>query len=215
MQCPAWLLATVVLCFHSPYVDGHCSDLSNCMGFTSYEQILQCIRQCGSKQDVSNYGTVASSEQQNNEEEVEEQSLSLGLLLSALAPGSTEAQIFTGEPSHSEERRSYSMEHFRWGKPIGRKRRPIKLFNNNAIEEEPEESTETFRVERGQGAVLDIQQRNNVKTNGKYRMTHFRWNAPPDKRYSGFMRPYTEQSHTPLLSLIRNVIVKDGQQFKN
>ncbi|XP_051954258.1 pro-opiomelanocortin-1-like [Xyrauchen texanus] len=209
MQCPAWLLATVVLCFHSPYVDGRFLDLSNCMGLTSNEQILQCIRQCRPKQDVSEYGTVASSEQQNNEEEVEEQSLSLGLILSALAPGSSEAQNPTGETSHSEERRSYSMEHFRWGKPMGRKRRPIKLFNN-AIEKEPEESMETFRVKRGQGAILDGQQRNNVKTNGKYRM-----NAPPDKRYRWFKKPYTEQSHTPLLSLIRNISVKYGHQFKN
>ncbi|XP_040920267.1 pro-opiomelanocortin-like [Toxotes jaculatrix] len=30
--------------------------------------------------------------------------------------------------AHSDERRSYSMEHFRWGKPSGRKRRPIKVF---------------------------------------------------------------------------------------
>ncbi|KAG7242924.1 hypothetical protein INR49_017614, partial [Caranx melampygus] len=29
---------------------------------------------------------------------------------------------------HSNKRRSYSMEHFRWGKPSGRKRRPIKVF---------------------------------------------------------------------------------------
>lgn len=27
-----------------------------------------------------------------------------------------------------DKRRSYSMEHFRWGKPSGRKRRPIKVF---------------------------------------------------------------------------------------
>ncbi|XP_051981102.1 pro-opiomelanocortin-like [Xyrauchen texanus] len=200
MQCQAWILVAVVLYFHSPYVAGRCLDLSNCMGLKSNEQIWQCIRQCRSKQDVSNYGTVSSSEQKNNEEE----SLSLGLLLSALAPGSTETQNPTGEPPHSEERRSYSMEHFRWGKPMGRKRRPIKVFINNALEEEPEESTETFRVQREQGAVLDVQQRNNVKTNGKYRMTHFRWNTPPVKRYGAFMRPYSEHSQKPLLTLMRH-----------
>lgn len=30
--------------------------------------------------------------------------------------------------ARSDERRSYSMEHFRWGKPSGRKRRPVKVF---------------------------------------------------------------------------------------
>uniref|UniRef100_A0A4W3J0Y0 Proopiomelanocortin n=1 Tax=Callorhinchus milii TaxID=7868 RepID=A0A4W3J0Y0_CALMI len=29
-----------------------------------------------------------------------------------------------------EDKRSYSMEHFRWGKPVGRKRRPIKVYPN-------------------------------------------------------------------------------------
>lgn len=110
------------------------------------------------------------------------------------------------------------MEHFRWGKPMGRKRRPIKVFTDGALEEEPvepEKLVESIRVEREQGDKLRIQNRNNVKNNGRYRMTHFRWNAPPDKRYGGFMRPFSDQSNKPLLTLIRNIIVKDGQQFKD
>ncbi|XP_016353302.1 proopiomelanocortin b [Sinocyclocheilus anshuiensis] len=204
MLCPSWLLAAAVLCFHSPYVDGRCLDLIDCMGLKTNEQKWQCLRQCRS-----------SSEQQNSEEEVEEESLSLGLLLSALSPDSIELQDATGEAPHNDERRSYSMEHFRWGKPMGRKRRPVKVFTNGALEEEPEESVESVRVERGQSGTLDVQPRNNAKSNGKYRMTHFRWNAPPNKRYGGFMRPYPDQSHKPLLTLIRNVIVKDGQQFRD
>ncbi|ROL52481.1 Pro-opiomelanocortin-2 [Anabarilius grahami] len=218
MLCPPWLLAAAVLCFHSPYVDGRCLDLIDCMGLKSNEQKLQCIRQCRSAQESSNYGRVSSSEQLNSEEEVEEESLSLALLLSALSPDSIELQDPTGETPHNDERRSYSMEHFRWGKPMGRKRRPVKVFANGALEEEPvepEESVESIRVERGQGDKLHIQNRNNVKNNGRYRMTHFRWNAPPDKRYGGFMRPFSDQSNKPLLTLIRNVIVKDGQPFRD
>ncbi|XP_050994411.1 proopiomelanocortin b isoform X2 [Labeo rohita] len=215
MLCSSWLLAAAVLCFHSQYVDGHCLDLTDCMGLKTNEQKL-CIRQCRYPQESPNYGRVSSSEQQNNDEEVEEESLSLGLLLSALSPDSTELQDATGEAPHNDERRSYSMEHFRWGKPMGRKRRPVKVFTNGALEEdEPEESVENVRVERGQSGTLKVQQRNNAKTNGKYRMTHFRWNAPPDKRYGGFMRPYSDQSNKPLLTLIRNVIAKDGQQFRD
>ncbi|KAM7395400.1 hypothetical protein PAMA_006927 [Pampus argenteus] len=30
--------------------------------------------------------------------------------------------------AHSDKRRSYTMEHFRWGKPSGRKRLPVKIF---------------------------------------------------------------------------------------
>lgn len=180
--------------------------------------VQQCIRQCRSAQESSDYGRVSSSEQQNSEEEVEEESLSLDLLLSALSPDSTELRDATGEAPHNDERRSYSMEHFRWGKPMGRKRRPVKVFTNGALEEEPEESAESVRVERGQSGTLNVQQRNKAKSNGKYRMTHFRWNAPPDKRYGGYgwlHEPYSDQSHKPLLKLIRNVIVKDAQQFRD
>ncbi|KTF79972.1 hypothetical protein cypCar_00032013 [Cyprinus carpio] len=215
MLCPSWLLAAAVLCFHSPYVDGRCLDLMDCMGLKTNEQKLQCIRQCRSVQESSNYGKVSSSEQQNSEEEVEEEGLSLGLLLSAMSPDSIEFQDAAGEAPHNDERRSYSMQHFRWGKPMGHKRRPVKVFTNSALEEEPEESVERVRVERGQSAKLDIQPRNNARSNGKYRMTHFRWNAPPNKRYGGFMRLDSDQSHKPLLTLIRNVIVKDGQQFSD
>ncbi|XP_043075190.1 proopiomelanocortin b [Puntigrus tetrazona] len=211
MLCPSWLLAAAVLCFHSPHVDSRCLDLMDCMDLKTNEQKLQCIRQCRSAQEPSDHGRVSSSERQNSEEEVEEESLSLGLLLSALSPDSTELQASTGEAPHDDERRSYSMEHFRWGKPMGRKRRPVKVFTGSALDEEPEESAESVRVERGQSGGMDLQQRNNAKTSGKYRMTHFRWNAPPDKRYGGFMRSYADQSHKALLTLIRNAIVKDVQ----
>uniref|UniRef100_A0A8C1KEA3 Proopiomelanocortin b n=1 Tax=Cyprinus carpio TaxID=7962 RepID=A0A8C1KEA3_CYPCA len=183
MLCPSWLLAAAVLCFHSPYVEGRCLDLIDCMGLKTNEQkLVRFIL----TQESSNYGRVSASEQQNSEEEVEEVSLSLGLLLSALSPDSTE--------------RSYSMQHFRWGKPMGRKRRPIKVITSSALEEEPEESAESVRMERGQNGILDVQQRKNAKSNGKYRMTHFRWNTPPT---------------SSLLTLIRNIIVKDAQQFRD
>lgn len=183
--------------------------------FHTYFHLQQCINQCASAQEYTNYGTLSLPEQQSDEEEVEEESLSLGLLLSALSPVLNIAQDPTEDPLHGEDRRSYSMEHFRWGKPMGRKRRPIKIFTNGALEGEPEESTEAVRVERGQENTMNVQQRNNVKTNGKYRMTHFRWNSPPDKRYGGFMSSSQEKSRKPLLTLIRNVIVRDGHQLKN
>ncbi|KAG1963388.1 proopiomelanocortin b [Pimephales promelas] len=193
MLCPSWLLAAAVLCFHSPYVDGRCLDLIDCMGLKSNEQKWLCVRQCRSAQESSNYRSVSSSEQPKSEEEVGEESLSLSLLLSALYPDSIALQDPNGESTHNDERRSYSMEHFRWGKPMGRKRRPVKVFTNGALEEEPEEPEEleeSVRVERGQGGTLNVQNRNNVKNKGKYRMTHFRWNSPRDKRYRGFIRHF-------------------------
>lgn len=130
------------------------------------------------------------------------------------------------------------MEHFRWGKPVGRKRRPIKVYASNGVEEE---STEVFpgemkrrelasevlaaaaeeeekaqevmeEVEEEQQQLLsDIQE----KKDGAYKMKHFRWGGPPaSKRYGGFMKSWDERSQRPLLTLFKNVINKDGQQQK-
>ncbi len=58
----------------------------------------------------------------------------------ALAPA--EQMDPESSPRH-EHKRSYSMEHFRWGKPVGRKRRPIKVYTNGV----EEESAETLPAE--------------------------------------------------------------------
>ena len=77
----------------------------------------------------------SSAEQQSTEE-----SFSLGILLASLASGE---MTLEPEPQlRGEERRSYSMEHFRWGKPAGRKRRPFK-----AVALEGDDSSEGFPLE--------------------------------------------------------------------
>jgi len=51
------------------------------------------------------------------------------------------------------------------------------------------------------------------KTNGTYKMKHFRWSAPqPSKRYGGFMKSWGNQR--PLLTLFKNVINKGGLEKK-
>ncbi|XP_078413761.1 proopiomelanocortin a [Cetorhinus maximus] len=175
-------------------------------------------------------------------------------------------------------KRSYSMEHFRWGKPMGRKRRPIKVypnsFDDDSVENmgpelkreasvdfdypvEPSEAGEEemleaakkkdgkiykmthFRWGRGQksfGAdrmrteplrfpnLQDVFQESvdnglpeeEMKKDGDdYKFGHFRWSVPlKDKRYGGFMKSWDERGQKPLLTLFRNVIVKDGHEKK-
>uniref|UniRef100_A0A4X2JSQ9 Opiodes neuropeptide domain-containing protein n=1 Tax=Vombatus ursinus TaxID=29139 RepID=A0A4X2JSQ9_VOMUR len=62
-------------------------------------------------------------------------------------------------------------------------------------------------------------QRDKKKNEGGYRMEHFRWGTPPkrknknkdkNKRYGGFM--VSEKSHTPLMTLFRNAIVKNAHE---
>lgn len=58
--------------------------------------------------------------------------------LQALPPPDS-ASSFIQVSSPQEAKRSYSMEHFRWGKPVGRKRRPVKVYTSNGVEEESAE----------------------------------------------------------------------------
>lgn len=94
--------------------------------------------------------------------------------------------------ANNEERRSYSMEHFRWGKPPGRKRRPIRVF---ASSQEGGDSSEVLfprqarrqrssnRDEQGQprrrgSSRTPTQLNQQGGNNATYQMNHFRWGSP-------------------------------------
>ncbi|XP_072123067.1 proopiomelanocortin a [Mobula birostris] len=163
------------------------------------------------------------------------------------------------------DKRSYSMEHFRWGKPKGRKRRPIKVspkileneLRENVGPEFKREESVDFDYPAEMLEVRDLDLHGDTKTDEKnYKMTHFRWGRGPkdhmyftnledmlqeslksglpeedvkkdvekykfghfrwssplkDKRYGGFMKSSDEKGQKPLLTLFRNVIIKDGQ----
>ncbi|NXF84043.1 COLI1 protein, partial [Sclerurus mexicanus] len=97
-----------------------------------------------------------------------------------------------------EGKRSYSMEHFRWGKPVGRKRRPVKVYPNGAEEEEeaPEFPLE-FRRQLAAG-----------QENREEEEEESRWESALDKRYGGFLG--TERGRIPLLTLFRNTMGKSA-----
>ncbi|XP_073529023.1 pro-opiomelanocortin [Phyllobates terribilis] len=121
-----------------------------------------------------------------------------------------------------DTKRSYSMEHFRWGKPVGKKRRPIKVFPSDAEEESSEVYPTDYRRElsvefdypdTNSDEDMDDSElmENPIKKDRKYKMHHFRWEGPPkDKRYGGFMTP--ERSQTPLMTLFKNAIIKNAHK---
>jgi len=135
----------------------------------------------------------------------------------AAPPSRREEEEGTGL-EREEGKRSYSMEHFRWGKPVGRKRRPIKVYPNGVEEESAESYPLEMRRELalgGTGASPEEDeeeeegQEEEKKAGGSYRMRHFRWHAPlKDKRYGGFMT--SEHGQTPLVTLFKNAIVKSA-----
>uniref|UniRef100_A0A1A8S482 Proopiomelanocortin n=1 Tax=Nothobranchius rachovii TaxID=451742 RepID=A0A1A8S482_9TELE len=188
---------------------GHCWDLPSCQELNSESSMMECIQLCQSdSQDMT------------------------------FIPGNLHLRPFpSSDPlsllafsSLPQSKRSYSMEHFRWGKPLGRKRRPIKIYTGNGVEEEsaelfPGENTRrelsgemTAAEDEEKAAKEEMEQLSNDlhdKKDTPYKMKHFRWGGPMvSKRYGGFMKSWDEHSQRPLLTLFRNVINKDVQEEK-
>ncbi|KAM4867219.1 pro-opiomelanocortin [Thomomys bottae] len=116
------------------------------------------------------------------------------------------------ELSPREGKRSYSMEHFRWGKPVGKKRRPVKVYPSGAENESAEAFPLEFKRELAGPDDSDPDLEPEAGRDDRpYQMEHFRWGSPPkDKRYGGFMS--SEKSHTPLVKLFKNAIVKNAHK---
>ncbi|KAM9700152.1 LOW QUALITY PROTEIN: pro-opiomelanocortin-like [Menidia menidia] len=172
---PVWLLvAVVVVVGGAKGAAGQCWEQPGCQELNSESSMMECIQLCRS--DLT--------------DEV------------AMAPGTAHLESPppppsappSAPPTGPQTKRSYSMEHFRWGKPVGRKRRPVKVV------EEPEEVFGARRRElegeelKEEGAELleEGEELKEVeeKKDGAYKMKHFRWNGPPTggKRYGGFMK---------------------------
>ncbi|NWW75407.1 COLI1 protein, partial [Climacteris rufus] len=104
---------------------------------------------------------------------------------------------FSRREERENGKRSYSMEHFRWGKPVGRKRRPVKVFPNGAEEESMENSPLELRRE--------------APWDGEEEEEEFPWDeSQKEKRYGGFLS--SERGRIPLLTLLKNAIGKSASK---
>ncbi len=168
----------------------------------------------------------------------DDDNLLLSILLSTLVSGDKISE--SDLKAHSDQRRSYSMEHFRWGKPSGRKRRPVKVFASSL---EGGGSSESSFLPQARRQLSDNEDEAKGDLNGKsnqnqgllrarvstkshvplspqqrkdgtYRMSHFRWGSPPaTKRNGSFMKPWEEKPQGQLARLFRNIMVKDMQRI--
>ncbi|KAM9354129.1 pro-opiomelanocortin-like [Pholidichthys leucotaenia] len=143
MLGPCWLLVAAVMYVCIPGSWSVCWENSICTDLSNKERILECIHFC-------------MSVIQTETPELRDDDLLFNIIMDAvpsegeslesdLKAHNDERRSYTmehfrwGKPSiyksqdpklgaRSNERRSYSMEHFRWGKPPGRKRKPVKVF---------------------------------------------------------------------------------------
>ncbi|KAM9835760.1 pro-opiomelanocortin-like [Aulostomus maculatus] len=185
-MCPAWLLVAVVFVGVARGAVSQCWEHPSCQELDSESNIMECMQLCHA--DLYNETPVVPGD-------------------AHLLPSPP------SDPSSTPAKRSYSMEHFRWGKPVGRKRRPVKVYTSNSVEEESAEvfpgevmRRELANQDRPEEVPEDVQ-----KKDESYKMSHFRWGSPPtSKRYEGTVKGWDQQSQQPLMALFKNAISKDG-----
>nr|QCO31621.1 proopiomelanocortin-C [Larimichthys crocea] len=229
MVCLCWLLVVVMAYVCVPGFGSVCWDSSICNDLSNKGRILDCIRFCMSVIQTEIPDLRALALEGNNDED-----LLLSILLATMVPENKMSE--SDLKSHSDQRRSYSMEHFRWGKPSGRKRRPVKVFASSLEGGGSPESIFPFQARRQLSGNEDetkvdlngdhnqlrakVSSRSRVQLNpqerkdGTYRMSHFRWGSPPvSKRNGNFMKTWEEKPQNQLATLFRNIIVKDVQRI--
>ncbi|XP_070840700.1 proopiomelanocortin a [Chaetodon trifascialis] len=211
---PVWLLVAVVVVGVTTGAVSQCLEHPTCQEVNSESNMLECIQLCRSAPPIEMPAILGDAHLQP-------------------PPSSGPESLPPFSPSSPQAKRSYSMEHFRWGKPVGRKRRPIKVYTSNSVEEESAEvfpgemrrrelaskMTAAEDEEKAQEVVEEEQEQlpddGHEKKDSPYQMKHFRWSGPPaSKRYGGFMKSWAERNQRPLLTLFKNVINKDGQERK-
>lgn len=207
MASPSWLLVALIAQMCHSSRGSKCWDSPVCTNLSNKQRMLECIRMC-------------MSVMQNESPQVTDNNDAddlLGLAQSGLTPAVR---------SRSAERRSYSMEHFRWGKPSGRKRKPVKVFSSSEGEGSTEgtvplPSRRRLAVKRSGDAPLGSRSKSYAsyskqeRKDGTYRMSHFRWGSPPaTKRNSNLLKQrQDERPQSPLSKLFRNLMGKDMEMM--
>ncbi|XP_003458632.1 pro-opiomelanocortin [Oreochromis niloticus] len=213
-MCPVLLLVAVIVVGVARVAESQCWDHPVCQEVNSERSMMECIQLCHFE---------------NNEKPITPGDAHL-----QPPPPSGPLSLLPFPPpffSSPQAKRSYSMEHFRWGKPVGRKRRPIKIYTTNGLEEESAElfpgemkkrelAGEMMTMDENEGKLADggqeeVPDDSHERKDEMYKMKHFRWGGlPASKRYGGFMKSWDERSQRPLITLFKNVINKEAQEEK-
>ncbi|XP_054978224.1 pro-opiomelanocortin [Sorex araneus] len=239
-------LLLVLLLHASVEVHGWCLESGRCQDLTTESDLLACLRACQAALTAETPVFPGNGDEQPLAEDARkyvmghfrwerfghrngsgagarraaEEPLPAGADEDAAAAAAAWAAALGGP---RPGKRSYSMEHFRWGKPVGKKRRPVKVYPNGAEDDSAEAFPGEFRRDLAAAApepALDgpdglepglLAPAAAKKDGTPYKMEHFRWGSPPkDKRYGGFMS--SEKSQTPLVTLFRNAIIKNAHK---
>lgn len=170
---------------------------------------------------------LSESAQETHDDDDDDDELSLSIILSILTSGDQTSE----SAARRDERRSYAMEHFRWGKPSGRKRRPVKVFISSLEGRASPGADLPFRGRRhlsrnkavGKVGVLKARYQNQglskprarpsglpEKKHETYKMSHFRWGNPPaSKRDERFKKLWEKNRQGQVTQFLQNILMKD------
>nr|XP_033504155.1 pro-opiomelanocortin-like [Epinephelus lanceolatus] len=213
-----WLLVVMMAYVCVPGFGSVCWESSVCNNLIDKESILDCIDLCMSV--IQNeFPQLSALALKVNDEE-----LLLNIILATLV--SEDKLPESDLKAHSDLRRSYSMEHFRWGKPSGRKRRPVKVFASSLegggssegsflpltrrqlssyeeeVKGEPNGGSKKQGSQRARGSSKShVPLSTQGRKDATYRMSHFRWGSPPaSKRNGRFLKPWKAKPQGQLSS---------------
>ncbi|XP_074541134.1 pro-opiomelanocortin-like [Halichoeres trimaculatus] len=233
MVCVCWLFLVLMACVCVPGFGSLCLDGSICNNLSDKGNLKDCVHLCMSVIQTEFPELDASGLKSSDGED-----LLLSIILSKMV---SEDKLSESDlKAHMDQRRSYSMEHFRWGKPTGRKRRPVKVFSSSLEGGGSFESSFPFQARRQLsineeeatgGPNGDSQQNKGLlnarvapkaqpqlsaqhRKDGTYRMSHFRWGSPPvSKRNNSLMKTLEKKPQRQLVKLLRNIFDKDVQRI--
>ncbi|XP_008396037.1 pro-opiomelanocortin-like [Poecilia reticulata] len=230
MVCQCWLFMVLMGFMCSSGSGSVCLESSTCNDLSNKNIIQDCLHLCTPETEPEIKPPGVRGQQENDDfgdpEESHRGDLLLNIILSTLASG---GKVPEGDlKAHDDRRRSYAMEHFRWGKPFGRKRRPVKVFPS-ALDEEafPLRARRhlSWNKAESKGGVVKGRHQNKDLLGPRagfrsratperkaetYRMSHFRWGSPPaSKQNNGFGKLWEEKPREKLTKLFKNILVKD------
>ncbi|XP_026196588.1 pro-opiomelanocortin-like [Anabas testudineus] len=174
MVCLCWLLLVVMAYVCVPGCGSVCSVKSSiCNDLSSKGRILDCIHCCMSVIQAEFPDLTALAVKVGGDDD----DLLFSIILAAMA-----SKDKISEPdlkARSNKRRSYSMEHFRWGKPLGDKIAQPKLRTKS--NKRRSYTMEHFRWGKPLGGKPPkLKAHSNSRRS--YSMEHFRWGKPPGRK---------------------------------
>uniref|UniRef100_A0A3Q2G5X4 Pro-opiomelanocortin-like n=1 Tax=Cyprinodon variegatus TaxID=28743 RepID=A0A3Q2G5X4_CYPVA len=212
-----WLFMILIGCMCSSGSGSVCLESSTCNDRTDEDKIQDCLHLCTSsiESEIKPLGV--------------KDDLLLSIILSTLASKDKAAE--DDLDAHDDQRRSYAMEHFRWGKPFGRKRRPVKVFPSDVDEDafplRARRQVSWNKAETKDGVVKGnsknlhlLRSRPRFRSQTPqglperkaetYKMSHFRWGSPPaSKPNGGLKKLWDEKPRGKIAKLLKNILEKD------